>query len=128
MNIAGGHTEAILNKLSKPELVQIIFNTEANLGSEITKLTIEVKDLLAHSKKLEVDVAVVRNVNSKWVEKNVGTEHQCWKNVQYSKKNTLEVVGIPMSVRDNAVERKVCDCFRKLAWIYVIVTFRSVII
>ena len=56
MNIAGGHTEAILNKLSKPELVQIIFNAEANLGSEITKLTTEVKDLLAHSKKLEVDV------------------------------------------------------------------------
>ena len=65
------------------------------MGSEITKLTTEVKELLAHSKKLEVDVAVVRNVNSKWVKKNVGTERQCWKYVQYSKRDTLEVVGIP---------------------------------
>ena len=37
MNMAGAHKEAVLNKLSKPDLVQIILNTEANLGSQITK-------------------------------------------------------------------------------------------
>ena len=46
MNMAGAHTEAFLNKLSKLELVQIILNTEANLGPQISKLTTEVKDLL----------------------------------------------------------------------------------
>ena len=71
--MAGAHTEAVLNKLSKPELVQTILNTEANLGSQIAKLTTEVKDLLAHSKKLEADVAIVRNVNSKLVERVVAT-------------------------------------------------------
>ena len=50
MNMSGAHTEAVLNKLSKPELVQVISNTEANLGSQIAKLTTEVKDMLAHSK------------------------------------------------------------------------------
>ena len=44
--MAGAHTEAVLNKLSKLELVQIILNTEANLGPQISKLTTEVKDLL----------------------------------------------------------------------------------
>ena len=29
--MAGAHTEAVLNKVSKPELVQIILNTEDNL-------------------------------------------------------------------------------------------------
>ena len=71
--MAGAHTEAVLNKLSKPELVQNILNTEANLGSQIAKLTTEVKDLLAHSKKLEADVAIVRNVNSKLIERVVAT-------------------------------------------------------
>ena len=42
--MAGAQTEAALNKLSKPELVQIILNTEANSGSQIVKLTTEVKD------------------------------------------------------------------------------------
>ena len=37
--MAGTHTEAVLNKLSKPELVQIILNTEANLGLQIAKPT-----------------------------------------------------------------------------------------
>ena len=35
--MAGAHTQAVLNKLTKPELVQIILNTEASLGSQIAK-------------------------------------------------------------------------------------------
>ena len=87
--MAGAHTEAVLNKLSKPELVQIILNTEANLGSQIAKLTTEVKDLLAHSKKLEADVAIVKNVSSKLAERVVANECQCWENAQYSRRDTL---------------------------------------
>ena len=64
--MAGAHTEAVLNKLSKPELVQIILNTEANLGSQIAKLTTEVKNLPDHSKILEADVVIVKNVNNSW--------------------------------------------------------------
>ena len=107
--MAGTHTEAVLNKLSKPELAQIILNSEANLGSQIAKLTTEVKNLLDHSKKLEADEAIVRNVNNELVERVVATERQCWENAQYSRRDTLEVVGIPMSVRDNVLEQKVCD-------------------
>ena len=44
--MAGAHIEAALNKPSKPELVQIILNAEADLGSQISKLTTEVKNLL----------------------------------------------------------------------------------
>ena len=47
--MAGAHTWAVLNKLSKPKLVQIILNTEGNLGSQYAKLTAEVKNLLHHS-------------------------------------------------------------------------------
>ena len=75
--MAGAHTWAVLNKLSKPEVVQIILNTEANLGSQITKLTTEVKNLLDHSKKLGAHMVIVRNVISKLVERVVATERQC---------------------------------------------------
>lgn len=33
---AGTDTEAVLNKLSKQELVQLVFNTEANMGFKIS--------------------------------------------------------------------------------------------
>ena len=114
MNIAGAHTEVFLNKLNKPELVQIILNIEANLESEIAKLT-KVKELLAHSKKLEAHVTVVRNLNSKLVERAVAIECQCWENAQYLRRDTLEVVGIPVSVRDSVLEQKVCDMFQEIA-------------
>ena len=113
--MAGAHTGAVLNKLSKLELVQIILNTEANLGSQITKLTSEVKNLLDNSKKMdEADVAVVRNVNNKLVERVAEREHQCWENAQYSRRDALEVVGIPMSVRDNFLEQKVSDVIQEI--------------
>ena len=102
--MAGAHTEAALNKLSKPDFVQLIINTEANLGSQIAKLTTEVKDLLAHSKKLEADVAIIRNVDWKLVERVVATERQFWENTQYSRRDTLEVVGIPTYSRCNVLE------------------------
>ena len=114
MNMAGAHTQAVLDKLSKPELVQIILNTEASLGSQIAKWTTEVNNLLDHSKKLEADVAIVRNVNNKLVERVVATEHQCWENAQYSRRDTLEMVGIPMSFRDNVPEQKVCDVIHEI--------------
>ena len=93
--MAGAHTEAVLNKLSKPELVQIILNIEANLVSQIAKLITEVKDLLAHSKKLEADMAIFRNVNRKLEQTVVATKRKCWENAQYWRRNTLVVVGIP---------------------------------
>ena len=74
MSVAGAHIEAVLKKLSKPDLVQIIWNTEAHLRSQNAKLTTEVIDLLALSKKLEADVTIFRNVNSKLVERVVATE------------------------------------------------------
>ena len=43
--MAGAHTEAVLNKLRKPELVQIVLSTEANLGSYIPQLTTDFKRL-----------------------------------------------------------------------------------
>ena len=54
------HTEAVLNKLSKSELVQLVLQTEASLASLITNLPTEVKDLLGYFKKLESDLAVTK--------------------------------------------------------------------
>ena len=59
-------------------------------------------------------MAIVRNVNNKLVEGVFSIERQCWKNVQYSKKDTLEIVEIPMFFRDNALEQNVCDLIQEI--------------
>ena len=48
------------------------------------------------------------------VERVVTTERQCWENAHYSRRDTLEVVGIPMSVRDNVLEQKVWDVIQEI--------------
>ena len=77
MKTSAINTEAALNKLNKPELIQLLMKTEATLGSQITDLSKDVKDTLAHFKKLEADIAVVRTVNDRLVERLFKTEKQC---------------------------------------------------
>ena len=89
MTTSGTHTEAVLNKLTKPKLVQLPLKTEDALSSQITDLSKEIKDTLTHLKKLEADIAVVRTVNNRLVERVVKTERRCWKNTQYSQRDTL---------------------------------------
>ena len=108
------HTEIVLNKLTKPEPVQLLLNTEANMGAQISTLTAEVKELSSYLKKLETDVAIAKNVNSKQVEQLVQTERQCWENAQYSRRECLELIGIPTSVKDDVLEEKVCGIFHEI--------------
>ena len=81
--MATTHTEAVLNRLGKSELVQLALQTEASSVSQITNLTTEVKDLLGYFKKLETDLAVIMNVNSKPMEREVQTERRFRTYAQY---------------------------------------------
>ena len=112
--MAGTHTEAVLNKLTKPELVQLLLNTDANMEAQISILTAEVKEWSSYLKKVETDVVTVKNVNSKLVEQLVQTERHCWENAQYSRRECLELIEIPTSVKDNVLEEKVCGFFHEL--------------
>ena len=112
--MVGTHTEAVPNKLTKPELVQLLLNTEANMGAQISILTAEVREWSSYLKKVETDVVTVKNVNSKLVEQLVQTGRHCWEKAQYSRRECLELIEIPTSVKDNVFEEKVCGFFHEL--------------
>ena len=67
LEMAGTHTEAILNKLTKRELVKLVFNTKANMRAQVSTVTTMVKILNSYLKKLEANVAIAQNVNSRMV-------------------------------------------------------------
>ena len=48
MIMSATHTEAVLNKLTKPELIQLLLKTEATLDPQIADLPKEVKDTLTN--------------------------------------------------------------------------------
>ena len=114
MTMSGTHTEALLNKLTKPELVQLLLKTEATLGSQISDQSKEIKDTLTHLKMLEADIAVVKTVNDRLVKRIVKTERQCWENAQYSRRDTLEIVGVPDSIDNGVLEEAVRGIFKKI--------------
>ena len=93
--------------------MQLVLQTKTSLASQITKSTTEV-NLLGYFKKLEADLAVTKNLNSKLMERVVQTEKQCWANAQYSRRDTIEVVGIPSFIRDQDLEGKVRNIFEEI--------------
>ena len=89
------HTEATLKGLNKPDVIKLVLQLESEMNKELTS---EIKDLLAQIKKVEADVAIVKNVNEKLVNQLIETERQCWANAQYSRRECLEVIGIPVPI------------------------------
>ena len=47
-------------------------------------------------------------------ERLVSMEHQCWANSQYSRREYLELVGVPPSVSDSHLEEKALKIFEKV--------------
>ena len=64
--------------------------------------------------KHEANVAIARNANSLLPSRLIDRESQCWSNAQYSRRETLEIVGLPKSLTNDEAETKVCQIFGSL--------------
>ena len=77
--------EESLVKLLKKDIINIVLSIQTEMQSN-TKIVEEVND----NQQRVTDL-----------------ERQCWANTQYSKRECLEVAGIPESVKQNELEDKV---------------------
>ena len=64
--------------------------------------------------KLQHELVVTQRVNSERCTRIVTMERQCWANAQYSRRECLEVAGIPRQVDDKNLETKVLSIFQKI--------------
>ena len=64
--------------------------------------------------KLQSELSIAKQVNTELTKKIVTLERQCWPNAQYSRKECVEVVGIPHQVDDKHLEAKVLSIFQKV--------------
>ena len=86
--------------------------TEMQSNTEILE---EVRKLNDKFTNLESQLLVTKNVNSLLQERVIDFERKCWANAQYSKRECLEVAGIPKSVKQNELEDKVLRIFKKFS-------------
>ena len=54
---------------------------------------------------MESQPAVSKSVNEAFQNRIISLERQCWRNKQYSRRECIEIVGIP----DTTNETKVCE-------------------
>ena len=64
--------------------------------------------------ELQAELVVTKRVNSELCKRIVTMERQCWANAQYSRRECLEVAGIPRQVDDKKLETKVLSIFRNI--------------
>ena len=74
----------------------------------------DVSGLKSNFSKLKADIQVSRDVNSKLSERLLTMERRCYANEQYSRRECLEISGIPASVADKDLESKVLEILEEI--------------
>ena len=115
------HNEESLMKLNKEDLVRITLDYQGkfnnildDLKKDISDLKCDLSGLKSDFSKLEADIQVSRNVNYKLSERLITMERRCYANEQYSRRECLEISGIPASVADKDLESKVLEILEKI--------------
>ena len=108
------YAEDGLDKLLKKDLISIILSQQRKVDQDDIGWLDEIRKLNDNFSKLEADVTIAKNINNLLSQRVVDLERQCWANAQYSRRECLEVAGIPRSVDDNILEEKVIQVFEKV--------------
>ena len=110
-------SESAINAIKKPELVQkiialkgkvIVDSDISNLCNQISKLNDTISQLHSTNEKIS-DLTVVKNVNAKLEERIISLEKSQAKSEQYSRRNNIELSGIPNDIPEDNLEKVVID-------------------
>ena len=107
-------SEAVLRKLTIDEVVTLTLEYQAKFDNTLSNINRELSELRNDFKKIESELSVSKNVNSKLHERVVALERQCWGNNQYSRRECLEITGVPDSVSNDDLEETTIKIFDKL--------------
>ena len=109
--------EAALRKLGKEEIIKLALEYQSKFESTLSSINdikTDLSELRKYYEKLESDVIITKQVNTKLCDKMKFLERQCWANKQYSRRECLEISGVPESVTDNDLEGKVLKLLEKI--------------
>ena len=108
------YTGNSLDKLRKQDLIPIVLPLQSKLEDKDNTVLDEVRKLNDSISKLHAELAVAKNVNNLLVTRLSTLERQSWANAQYSRRECLDIVGIPREVSGEVLEEKVLNIFGKL--------------
>ena len=96
------------------KVIALTLEYQAKFDSTLSNINKEVSELRSDFKKIESELSVSKNVNNKLHKRVVALERQCWGNNQYSRRECLEITGVPDSVINDDLEKTTIKIFDKL--------------
>ena len=93
--------EKALRKLTKDELDNLSLEYRSKFNSTLANIDKDMGELRNDFKKLEADLVISRAVNTKLRDRIISLEHQCWSNSQYSRRECLEITGLPNDINND---------------------------
>ena len=107
-------SEAALRKLKKDEVITLTWEYQAKFDNTLSNINRELSEICNDFKKIESELSVSKNVDRKLRKQVVALERQCWENNQYSRRECLEIIGVPDSVSNDDLEETTIKIFDKL--------------
>ena len=104
-------SEAALRKLTKYEVITLTLEYQAKFDNTLSNINRELSELRNDFKKIESELSVSKNVNSKLHERVVALERQCWGSSQYSRHECSEITGVPDSVSNDDLGKTTIKIF-----------------
>ena len=105
------YTEESLNNLKKNQSVKLFLYLQSYMTETINKLTGEIQrinrkiqNINRTFSKYEANIAITKNTNTILSNQLNETKRQCWGNAQYSRRECIQIVGIPSSVQKEILE------------------------
>ena len=102
-----------LKKLTKEELLNMVIDYQNKFDNMLSNMNAELTSLRDRFTKMESQLLVTRRVNDNLVKQNRILERKCAANEQYSRRECLEISGIPDSIPNNNFEETVLKIFNE---------------
>ena len=108
------HTEASLSKLSKDDIVRIALDLQEKQDTLLNKVHQDLSELRNNFSRLESELLISKTVTTRQKDQIINLERHCWSNEQYSRRECLEISGIPSNTEDQNLEETVLNISEKI--------------
>ena len=93
-------TETALKKMSKDEVIALTQEYQAKFNSTVASI----ENLKSDFRRLESELSISRSVNSNLCDRVTSLERPCWANNQYTRRECLEITGLPENTENGNLE------------------------
>ena len=103
-----------LKKLSKDDVIELVLDYQNKFEDGLSEIKKDVNSLRGDFEKMEANYIIASRCNKKLHERIVSLEKKCAENEQYSRRECLEISGIPDNISDSDLESKTLEIFKEI--------------